>query len=136
MSEAEGEGHLTEAEFLAATDGQALANFLYRKPVGRKLLLWACACCQRIERLFTDPCSRRALEAAGGCAEGGAGDAERAALNAAWQVLETADGEPSMDTHPWPYEAVATYRATEAVAYLAWGDAKLVSHLAARASVG
>jgi hypothetical protein len=63
---------VTEAEWLAATDPQLMLEHLEvnRARSDRKLRLFACACCRRIWRLFSDVRSRRAVELAEAFADG------------------------------------------------------------------
>src|SRR5262249_61151442 len=53
---------MTEAEWLACTDPQPMLNFVTDEVVGRKLCLFACACCHRIQHLLPHEESRRALQ--------------------------------------------------------------------------
>src|SRR5579872_38028 len=56
---------MTEQEWLACTDPEALWDYLfYNKASSRKLMLWACACLRRIWHLLTDERCRRAVELA------------------------------------------------------------------------
>jgi hypothetical protein len=52
---------MTEAEWLASDDPRAKLEFLRDKASERKLRLFACACCRRIDRLIIDPRGRDAL---------------------------------------------------------------------------
>ena len=55
---------MTEAEWDACDDPQAMLEFLEGRASDRKLRLLACACCRRGWRLKTDPSCRNAVEAA------------------------------------------------------------------------
>jgi hypothetical protein len=67
---------VTEAEWLAATDPQAMLPFVRGKVGDRKLRLFACACCRAIwQHLFED--SRPAIEVAERFADG---EVDRSAL--------------------------------------------------------
>ena len=52
---------MTESEWLNATDPRKMLGFLRGKASGRKLRLYACACCHRIGHLFKDDRSRHAV---------------------------------------------------------------------------
>jgi hypothetical protein len=55
---------MNETEWLACTEPREMLEFLERRASGRKLLLFAAACCRRAWRLSTDPRHRDAVEAA------------------------------------------------------------------------
>jgi hypothetical protein len=61
---------MTEAEWLASTNPEALLAFLRRRPPQRKLRLFACACCRQVWDRLLDPRSRAAVEAAEQFADG------------------------------------------------------------------
>jgi hypothetical protein len=69
---------MTEAEWLAATDPRPLLQFLQTsgKASGRKLRLFACACCRRTWHRLADERSRRAVEVAERFADGAASTRE------------------------------------------------------------
>jgi hypothetical protein len=55
---------MTEADWLSRADSTAMLEFLQSKADGRKLRLFACACCRRVWHLLTDPRSRAAVATA------------------------------------------------------------------------
>src|SRR5262249_26752047 len=120
---------MTEAEYLASADPGQLLGFLRGQPAGRKLRLWACACCRGVGHLLTDPRSRAAVEAAERYADGEAGDEQlRIAFAAADGALIDIGGPEWMDSYQPP-----SYYAAEAAALLAYGDPISASHGAAQA---
>jgi hypothetical protein len=74
---------VTEGEWLAATDSQALLDFL--RPSGgpgeRRLRLFAAACCRRVWHLLADELGRKAVEMVERRADGLAGAEDRAAVD-------------------------------------------------------
>lgn len=61
---------MTEAEWLAGTDLNAMLEFLGDKVSPRKLRLFACACCRRVWDMLTEPASRQAVAVAERYADG------------------------------------------------------------------
>jgi hypothetical protein len=61
---------MTEAEWLASDDPDAIAKFPFDGVGDRKLRLFACACCRRVWQHMTDECCRRAVELAEEYADG------------------------------------------------------------------
>lgn len=84
---------MTEADWLASTDPEAMLQLLRGRCPGRELRLFACACCRRIWHLLTDERSRNAVETSERYAAGAA-DAEelRLARAAAKDVLRAPHG--------------------------------------------
>jgi hypothetical protein len=73
-SRADGEDTaVTEAEWLACTDPTPMLAFLRGKASGRKLRLFACACCRRIWHLLPDRRCGKAIEIAEKVADGKSG---------------------------------------------------------------
>jgi hypothetical protein len=67
---------MDEAEWLACTDPEPMLQYLQGKGSGRKLRLFAVACCRRRRDVLTDAPSRAAVEAAERFADGLASRAE------------------------------------------------------------
>jgi hypothetical protein len=61
---------MTEMEWIACTDPDVMLEFLKGKISDRKLRLFACACCRRIEHLLRDDHSRKVIDAAEQFADG------------------------------------------------------------------
>jgi hypothetical protein len=78
---------MTEAEWLACTDPKTMLDFLRGRASGRKLRLFALACCHRCRRFITDPRSAAALDFAERHAERGV-----ARLRGRREVAEAAGG--------------------------------------------
>jgi hypothetical protein len=73
---------------LVLTDPKRILEYLRGRASDRKLRLFACACCRRVEHLLTDERSRRAVDVAERYADGQAGEAEQtAAYREAFAVL-------------------------------------------------
>jgi hypothetical protein len=89
-------------------------------PEGRKLRLFACACCRRIWPLLSDPRSRSAVETAEQFAEG---RAPRAELFAAWVAAGQAAEEVEAFGEAFRWAAGAALAAASAEAWAAWGAA-------------
>src|SRR4051812_21559168 len=66
---------MTEQEWLACADARTILNRL-RKPSGRKLRLFGCACCRSVWTLLADERSRKSVEAAESWADGLLGKAD------------------------------------------------------------
>ena len=64
---------MTEPKWLAATDPVPMLEFLRGKASDRKLRLFACACCRRVEHLLSQPGFIRAVETAEEFADGEVG---------------------------------------------------------------
>ena len=67
---------MTEAQWLTSTDSMSMLEFLKGKANGRKLRLFAVACCRRIWHLFLHEDSFKSLEVGERFAEGEATDEE------------------------------------------------------------
>jgi hypothetical protein len=80
---------MTEAEWDDCTDSRKMLAFLRGKASGRKLRLFAVACCRRIDRHFKDQRSRQLIDAAELFADGVASPGE---LGAAFEAAAEAQG--------------------------------------------
>src|SRR5690349_14744352 len=103
---------MTEEEWLNCLG--PMLDFLRGKASQRKLRLFACACCRRIERfLWSGPVGREAIWTAERHADGLATDEE---LEAAGQLvqsqLELFPGEPEYDASYWAC-AIDVHQAAE-----------------------
>jgi hypothetical protein len=67
---------MTEAEWLDCNNPQKMLVFLARPPAERRMLLFAVACCKRVEALLIDERCVEALRRLGRLAEGGLDPAE------------------------------------------------------------
>jgi hypothetical protein len=105
---------VTEAEWLASTDPEPMLELLRGKATGRKLRLFACACCRRIWHLLAHEESRRAVQTAELYAEGLVGEPERLEVNGQVPVICPGDSI----TDPWNLDAWST----EAAANTVFGD--------------
>ncbi len=74
---------MTEAKWLACTDPMPMLEFLRSKASVRKLRLFACCCCRRIDNLLTDT-GKGAVVAAEGFAEG---RISREQMHDAWKAV-------------------------------------------------
>ena len=71
---------MTDQEWLACTDPQAMLEFLRGQTSDRKLRLFACASCRRIWPLMEDNRTRMAVEVAERYADGWINEEELASL--------------------------------------------------------
>jgi hypothetical protein len=97
---------------VADKDTGAMQDYLQDKGGVRRLRLFACACCRRIEALLIDPRSRRAVGVAERYADGAASDEE---LSVAWlgasdavEEIDEALGEAEEDSIEY-YAALAAH---------------------------
>lgn len=74
---------MLESDWLTSTDPQAMLRHVEGKVSGRKLRLFACACCRQVWHLLTDARSRKAVEVAERFADGLETKAELARYQAA-----------------------------------------------------
>lgn len=90
---------MTDAEWVVCTNPTLMLEFLKGKPCGRKLRLFACACCRLVWHLLVDERSRGAVEAAERLADGLIADGEAqaafaAACDASIAVRRSPDASP------------------------------------------
>jgi len=71
---------MTEAEWRACTDPEAMLEFLRDKASNRKVRLFLAACCRRVWNLLPDHSCREAVLVAERFADGNANDRERRAM--------------------------------------------------------
>src|SRR5688500_6843672 len=92
---------MTEQEWLACTDPDAMVDFLRQKAEPRKLTLFAVACVRRIWALLADPRSRLGVETAERAADGLAGEEDhvRDRLSAHAVYMEAKGGPTPYDPH-------------------------------------
>jgi hypothetical protein len=86
---------MNETDWLACAEPHPMLNFLDGRASGRKLRLFAAACCRRIWGVLADPLARRAVEIAEEYADGRADDD---ALARARRAAETARGFTDYDS--------------------------------------
>jgi hypothetical protein len=116
---------MTEADWLACTDPQKMLEFLQDKASGRKLRLFACACCRRVWPLLVDRQSREAVEVAELYAEGEASDENLASAR-----------DAALRTYLTSPPGTASYRAAAAAFYATRGPVRLAAGNAAGATAG
>jgi hypothetical protein len=120
---------LTELEWHSSGDPAELLAGLPGKPGGRKLQLFACACCRHVGDLLTGPLSRTAIEAAEHFAEGSAGHDELAA------AVEEAAGAAYRSSFRYAVQHLAHANSPEGAARVAFwathGVAMLAGNMAA-----
>jgi hypothetical protein len=75
---------MTEAEWLGGTDPQAMLKFLGSKGSDRKLRLFACGCCRRIQDLFPKPDLLHHVETSEQVADD---EIDRECLEGSWNLL-------------------------------------------------
>jgi hypothetical protein len=85
---------MTEQEWLACADAEPMLAFLDVRWEGRKLQLFACACCRRLHRLFPNAVSQQAIEFSEQNADWLAGDQDwveaQAAVSCYWMLSQRA----------------------------------------------
>jgi hypothetical protein len=120
---------MTEAQWLASNDPEAMLDFLSGKASDRKLRLFLCACARRLWRFIRlEPC-RQAVRVAEKYADGQAGEQEReaaylAARELAWRIPDDSNAPLAEVRSDWS-TAVAVWAAGPS-------DSFVVSHPSAR----
>src|SRR5579883_2520647 len=88
---------MTEAEWMACTDPDAMLDFLFGKVSSRKMWLFGVACCRRIWHLLDDERSREAVEVVERWVDGLALEAEMvAAYKNADDAADCSHGGPAL----------------------------------------
>ena len=116
---------MSEQEWLDSTDPTPMLDFLRGKASGRKLRLFACACCRRVWPLLVERQSREAVEVAEQYADGTASDDNLASARAA-----------ALRTYLTSPPGTASYRAAAAAFYATRGPVRLAAGNAAAATAG
>jgi hypothetical protein len=100
---------MDEAEWLDCTHPRPMLEFLRGKVSERKLRLFACACCRRIEHFLTDEVDRKALDAAERYADGQLRD--RSLQN--WRRRAALARQPYRINGVWQLGLLAYYAVTQ-----------------------
>jgi|SRR6516162_1380194 len=116
---------MSEQEWLDSTDPTPMLDFLRGKASGRKLRLFACACCRRVWPLLVERQSREAVEVAEQYADGTASDDNLASARAA-----------ALRTYLTSPPGTVAYRAAAAAFYATRGPVRLAAGNAAAATAG
>jgi hypothetical protein len=127
---------MNHGTWLFGDDPERMLDFLGARATERKLMLFAVACCRRVEALLTDRRSRRALDAAERFAYGEADVDElqeaQAAAHAAWTALPTGVATDRMEAL-WVAARAASWTACRGDAGV---SAPAAAHYAAWANRG
>jgi hypothetical protein len=115
---------ITESQWLAAGSWFPVCEVVRRRENARRMRLFGCACCRRLESLLADERSRTAIEVAEQFADGAV---KRAALDAARAVANAAVKDLGQTEYKWEPDGWAA-NAAEMVAH---GTAKIYFQLAA-----
>jgi hypothetical protein len=102
---------MTEAEWLACEDPQPMLEFLRGKVSDRKLRLFACGCCRRVEQFLGED-SNRDVQVAEKFADGLASEDELWRAHANYAADEDPALDAAADSDAFPYTAAhAAYKA-------------------------